>query len=438
MTNRHNNHSDRLIIFTRYPVPGKTKTRLIPLIGSLGAADLQRRLTEKTLKTAHQAASVSSIGIDIHFEGSSQKKMKQWLGSGLNYEYQRKGNIGDRMFQSFDDVFKKGCRKAVLIGTDIPGLEAEHLRKAFNALERNDLVLGPSTDGGYWLIGLNRPVDIFKGIDWSTSSVHKQTLSAAKDQGLKTQLIDTLTDIDTAEDLRRWRPEESEKRPYISVIIPTFNEENNIERAIQSALDRDTEIIVADGDSNDDTVKKSSEMGAKVLMSPKGRGLQLNYGAKAADGRILLFLHADTMLPKGYINSVFDTFMYKKTVAGAFLFKTDIEHPLMKIFEFNANIRSRYLHLPYGDQGIFLQKTVFEAEGGFPETAIAEDLLLMRRLSKKGKIRIAPAYTVTSGRRWQKIGLLRTMFINQIIMTGCLLGISPDKLVQLYKIRKKR
>jgi len=225
MINHPKNHSHKLIIFTRYPIPGKTKTRLIPLLGAFGAADLQCRLAEKTLKTAQKAASFNPIDIGIHFDGGNINKMEQWLGSGLNYDYQGKGDIGDRMLRSFEDVFKKGFKKAVLIGTDIPDLDLEHIKKAFHALEKNDLVLGPSTDGGYWLIGLNRPVDIFKNIDWSTSKVLNQTLSRAKELRIKTRLINTLVDIDTVEDLNVWKPEESIKRPYISVIIPALNEE---------------------------------------------------------------------------------------------------------------------------------------------------------------------------------------------------------------------
>ena len=125
--------------------------------------------------------------------------------------------------------------------------------------------------------------------------------------------------------------------------------------------------------------------------------------------------------------------MNPETVAGAFRFKTDLDHPLMKLIELFTNLRSRYLRLPYGDQGLFFRKSVFEAVGGFPEVSIAEDLLLMKKISKQGRIEIAPVHAVTSGRRWQKHGFLRTTLINQIIVSGCCLGISPDVLERLYR-----
>jgi hypothetical protein len=129
--------------------------------------------------------------------------------------------------------------------------------------------------------------------------------------------------------------------------------------------------------------------------------------------------------------------MDRKTVAGAFRFKTDFDHPFMKVIEFVANIRSRYLKLPYGDQGLFIRKSVFESMGGFPEVPIAEDLFLLRRLSKYGNIRIAPAHALTSARRWQTLGMLHTTMINYIILIGCCLGFSPGALVSMYRFKDK-
>ncbi|MCP4371347.1 MAG: glycosyltransferase family 2 protein [Deltaproteobacteria bacterium] len=162
--------------------------------------------------------------------------------------------------------------------------------------------------------------------------------------------------------------------------------------------------------------------------------MQQNLGAKAATGRVLLFLHADTLLPAGYVNDIFKVMMDRKTVAGAFRFKTNLDYPVMKLIEFVANIRSRYLKLPYGDQGLFILKSVFESVGGFPEVPIAEDLYFLRRLPRYGRIRIAPVYALTSARRWQTLGLFRTTLINYIILIGCCLGVSSHVLAGLYKV----
>lgn len=429
---------DWLIIFGRYPVPGRTKTRLIPALGPAGAADLQRRLTENVLKTVRRFARPREIGVEICFEGDSKQKMRRWLGSGAILSRQVPGNLGERMQTSFSGAFQRGADRVVLLGTDIPQLRTDHLEQAFDALAENDLVIGPSTDGGYWLIGLNHPVDLFEGIQWSTDAVFGQTLALAKEQGLRVKTLSLLRDIDTAEDLKQVLPMWAAKRPYVSVVIPALNEAVNIEATIKRAMHEDAQIIVVDGGSIDNTVEIASSAGVRVLTGPQGRAVQQNLGAKAATGRALLFLYADTLLPTGYVNYIFEILMDRKTVAGAFRFKINFDHPSMKVIELVTNIRSRYLKLPYGDQGLFILKSVFESVGGFPEVPIAEDLFLIRRLSKYGRIRIAPAHALTSGRRWQTLGLFRTTLINQIILIGCWLGVSPGALASMYRFTNKK
>jgi len=194
----------------------------------------------------------------------------------------------------------------------------------------------------------------------------------------------------------------------------------------------DSEIIIVDGGSTDDTVEKAKKSKAHVITCPRGRAKQQNYGAKRALGRVLLFLHADTILPENYISYVFDTLMDNRVVVGAFKFKTDFSHPFMTLVELGANIRSRYFGLPYGDQALFLRKTRFESVGGFPDVAIAEDLFLVQKLSAVGQIHIVPVPITTSGRRWKGRGPIRTWLINVIILVGCKMGVSPEKLKSLY------
>jgi rSAM/selenodomain-associated transferase 2/rSAM/selenodomain-associated transferase 1 len=438
MQSHRNDRRDRLIILGRYPIPGQTKTRLIPALGPTGAADLQRRLTEKTLATAKAFALKRRTDVEFRFKGGNVRKMRCWLGSGLSFSPQAGGDLGDRMQSVFFDAFLRGARRVVLLGTDIPALNTENLQQAFDALTENDAVIGPSADGGYWLIGLTRPAPLFQNIDWGTGAVLGQTLALAHEKGLRIKELNVLTDMDTAEDLKQLPPGWTWKKPYISVVIPALNEEANIAAAIRSAFDEDVEVIVADGGSTDNTVKEAVHAGAFVTTAPRGRSHQQNRGAALANGSVLLFLHADSRLPSGYVNHVFDIFMDPNTVVGSFRFKTDLESPAMKTIEFLTNIRSKYLRLPYGDQGLFIRKPFFEAAGGFPDIPIAEDLILLRRLSKKGRIKVAPANVVTSGRRWKKIGLLRTMLINQIILAGCLLGISPSTFASLYKVPQKK
>jgi rSAM/selenodomain-associated transferase 2 len=245
-------------------------------------------------------------------------------------------------------------------------------------------------------------------------------------------MLSALTDMDTPDTVKSWMPEWATWQPYVSVIIPALNEDAHIGKAILSARSPDAEILVVDGGSRDRTAERAERSGAKVLSSPRGRGLQQNLGAAAARGSILLFLHADTQLPKDYVPQVFETLMDRRVAMGAFCFKTDLNRPLMRGIEFFTNIRSRYLRLPYGDQALFVRRSCFQAVGGFPEMPIAEDLFFVRLVLRLGRIGIAPTHAITSGRRWKQGGILKTTLINQLILAGFALGISPKALARLY------
>jgi hypothetical protein len=335
------------------------------------------------------------------------------------------------METAFHDAFRDGCGRVVLAGTDVPDVTARHFETAFDALTERDLVLGPSTDGGYWLVGLKEPAAVFEGISWGTGAVLSQTLSLSKDLGLSVHCLDPLRDIDTEDDLEKRFPMWA--GPYLSVIIPALNEADTIEEALHGARSHDAEIIVVDGGSTDETPARAAGAGGRVLRSARGRALQQNRGAAAAQGRVLLFLHADTTLPDNYVFHVFETLMDPGVVLGAFRFKTDLERPSMRLMEAAANLRSRMLRLPYGDQALFIRKGAFRASGGFPEVPIAEDLFLVRHLSKRGRIAVAPAEAVTSARRWKSRGMLRTFWINQLVLFGLALRIPPKVLATLYR-----
>jgi rSAM/selenodomain-associated transferase 2/rSAM/selenodomain-associated transferase 1 len=430
------NVRDRIIIFGRYPVPGKVKTRLIPALGPVGAAELQRQLTEKALETVRRFAASHGAEVEISFADGSGQQMRRWLGSGVIFSKQGPGDLGERMHSAFANAFQRGYRRVVLVGTDIPALTSDHLAQAFRALEKHDIVFGPSTDGGYWLIGSRQPADVFRNVAWGTARVLEETLALAKSQGLKIDQLQPLTDIDTEADLTQEMPDWAAPGTYLSVIIPALNEEASIEATLHRACDQDAEIIVADGGSSDQTMAKAIRAGARVVATSAGRGRQQNRGAAAAKGDVLLFLHADTLLPVGYVRHIFETLMDGRTVAGAFRFKTDLNHPLMKVVEAMTNMRSLCLRMPYGDQALFVRRTVFESLGGFAETLIGEDFFFVRRIVKQGRIGIAPAFAVTSGRRWRKLGILRTTLINQVMVAGFCMGISPRALSALYRKRK--
>lgn len=226
----------------------------------------------------------------------------------------------------------------------------------------------------------------------------------------------------------------------ISIIIPVLNEANNITKTVELAQTAaDVEIIVVDGGSKDETISIAKSLGVKVLSSPLGRAVQMNAGAAVASGDILLFLHADTLLPANFDTIVRHTLKDVPTpniIAGAFELVIDAEIKGIKLVEKMVSWRSRFFSLPYGDQAIFLKADVFRNVGGFPELPIMEDFVFIGNLKKLGKIAIVPVPVITSGRRWQKLGVWKTTLINQITIVGYYLGVSPEKLARWYRGKK--
>lgn len=220
----------------------------------------------------------------------------------------------------------------------------------------------------------------------------------------------------------------------ISIIIPVLNEANTISAVLARLLDAGSvEVIVVDGGSRDETVACAQSLGVKVITATAGRASQMNAGAAVATGEILLFLHADTHLPTGFETLVRQALQNAGTVAGAFQLRIDAQLRGLRLVEKMVNVRSRFLSMPYGDQAIFLKAFVFHEIGGFPDLPIMEDFELILHLRRLGRITILPAAVLTSGRRWQKLGVVKTTLINQLIITGYFLGIPPAQLVRWYR-----
>lgn len=230
------------------------------------------------------------------------------------------------------------------------------------------------------------------------------------------------------------------KQPFLSIIIPVLNEATIIQSILSRLPDNlATEIIVVDGGSQDNTFELAQGAGVKVIVSPQqGRANQMNVGAAIATGDILLFLHADTQLPSDYLDLVKATLAQPKAIAGAFELGINDENKSLRWVEKMVKWRSRWFSLPYGDQAIFLPKAVFTKVGGFADLPIMEDFEFIQRLKRQGKIAIAPAAVLTSSRRWQKLGVLKTTLINQLVILGYYLGVSPQQLRRFYNQKQSK
>jgi len=219
----------------------------------------------------------------------------------------------------------------------------------------------------------------------------------------------------------------------ISVIIPTVNEAENIAACIRRArLCPSAQIIVADGGSVDQTISNARLCGAEIFPCRRGRGAQMNCGAEAAAGEYLLFLHADTLLPDGYEMEVERVLSKQDTVAGAFHFSVDDRRMFFRILEKAVTVRSTWFGLPWGDQAIFTTRRAFNGAGGFSEQPLMEDVDFILKMKRTGRIGLASSSVLTSARRWQKLGVARTMFLNQLFLISYFAGVPPERLAEIY------
>ncbi len=219
----------------------------------------------------------------------------------------------------------------------------------------------------------------------------------------------------------------------ISVVIPALNEEQSIADTIASAAAEAKEVIVVDGGSSDRTCASAEAAGARVLESEPCRAKQMNRGAEHAKGDVLIFLHADTLLPVEFGAALERSLCSKGVSAGAFTLAINAAGAKYRLIEAIVSFRSRMSSLPYGDQAIFVGSEVFAESGGFKNMPIMEDYEFMCRMRRAGRIAILPHRALTSARRWRKLGVFRTAVVNFSIVVGYHLGVDPARLARWYR-----
>jgi len=221
----------------------------------------------------------------------------------------------------------------------------------------------------------------------------------------------------------------------ISVIIPTLNEQENISGCIESihAEGGDYEIIVCDGGSSDRTVDVVKACGgATLIKTEKGRGAQMNGGAEAAKGQVLLFLHADTRPEGGWSGAILSALEDESVAGGAFTLTIDNTACQYRLIESWVKLRCGIFGLPYGDQGIFIRRKIFDRIGGYRDIPLMEDVEIIGRLKDEGRLVFLKKCVVTSDRRWVEKGWMRVWAMNQMIMLMYKFGVNPRILARLY------
>lgn len=197
-------HKQCLLFYVKWPEPGKVKTRLAKSLGHMHAVGLYKCFILDMLSTFKNNPQPVCICYDPK---EAKHKFEHWLGKGYHYMPQSGHNLSDRMRRSFQDAFQSGFKSVCLVGSDIPALPAEYLTKAFGYLYNYDSVIGPSYDGGYYLIGFNQATffpEIFQNIQWSKATVYQKTIEKYKQHSTKFLSLFSCHDIDTLNDLKKW------------------------------------------------------------------------------------------------------------------------------------------------------------------------------------------------------------------------------------------
>jgi uncharacterized protein len=436
-----------ICVFAKPPVAGNVKTRLAPALGFELAAELARVFLLDTLELVSKIEWAKTV---VATTGPFDSGLEEAL-AGADIRDQGDGDLGARLERILrTELEHRDCVMA--IGTDAPALTREHLSAARQALSCHDAVLGPADDGGYYLIGLRRcPVGLLARLPWSQPDTLEKTRQRLIERGFSVAMLGPLFDVDCPADLEklrndggdssqsaRLRPFLSRYFPSISVVIPTLNEESQLGELLGGLTQRHhfSEIVVVDGGSIDATLNIAASFpGVRVISAPRGRGTQLNAGARAAAGEVLLFLHADVRLPGEAEQQIRQVLQQSGVVAGAFKTWTVADgwswewlSPILHI----ADIRSRISRYPYGDQAMFLRREVFDKVGGFPSVPLMEDIAFSRKVGELGKIGRAPGSVRVSGRRFMERPLFYTLVMNAFPILYRL-GVSPERLSRIYR-----
>lgn len=229
------------------------------------------------------------------------------------------------------------------------------------------------------------------------------------------------------------------KKPKISIVIPTYNEAGSIESTLmplqRSRCDGEVEVILSDGNSTDGTRDLAAPLVDLCLNESQGRARQMNSGAKAASGELLLFLHADTQLPNDFLPLLTDLQGRhdEEYLWGFFPLRLSGDHWMLRIVERCINLRSRLSSIATGDQAIFVNRNLWYVLEGFSDIPLMEDVELTRRAGKLSKARVQSSLLVTSSRRWEEKGIISTILLMWRLRWLYFVGVNPRTLAALYR-----
>ncbi len=421
----------------RYPEAGKVKTRLAAEIGTERAVSIYEKLLRRTLgvvadyKHLNPALSV----LLFYTPGDPVEKIEKQFGGPWTLCPQEGEHLGERMKNAVDAAFSMGAQKVVLIGSDIADIEPGDLDEAFHKTGDGVSALGPAGDGGFYLIGLGRPCGApFDFTQWSTGEVFARTLREIARSGLRVETVAKRSDVDRSADLPLIDSNPAMGK-RLSIIIPTLSDPGKLS-PLASFLEHRTwpgdEIIIVQGgpQGRTDRVRKSDLL--IHARCPRGRGIQQNFGASLARGDLLFFLHDDTIPPPDFGYQIRKVCGREDTALGCFRLAFYPSNKSVKLIAEWANLRTTMFKLPYGDQGLFCRRDIFEKAGGFYRGYMMEDVDLVKRCRKLGKLVTVSSEVYSSADRYIRKGPIAASLQNHMTMLLYHLGVSETELYSIY------
>jgi rSAM/selenodomain-associated transferase 2/rSAM/selenodomain-associated transferase 1 len=433
-------------------VPGSVKTRLIPLLGPDEAARLAAAFLWDTCACLSRLPWANPVIASIPGE------LPNDISETTEVWQQGEGDLGDRL----ECILSRALQDSdgvLAIGADSPGLPSRLLEQARLALSHADAVIGPSADGGFYLLGLRScPKGLLSRISWSRQTTCAETIAKLQNAYLTVHVLEPWFDVDTPEDLSKLTSliaarkiaaphterfllglpdsEFAARLLRCSVIIPALNEMECLPDTLAVLQQHKWihEVIVADGGSTDGTREwLRSRQFVRLIDAPRGKGPQLNASAQAATGDVLLFLHADCLLPEDAGTALASILQSQGVAGGCFGVRFRPERQFaLRMVAAGINWRTRLTGSATGDQGIFVRRRVFDQVGGCPDWPLFEDVDLVRRIKSVGKFTVLPSRLQVSSRRHLAKGVFRTALRIHALRVAFWLGVSPFRLKKWF------
>jgi uncharacterized protein len=430
-----------LILFMRYPEPGCVKSRLAAAVGPEEAARIYEKLIRRTLGVAADFKR-ERPEVDLFIFFTPPDKMLRIEGAypgPWSLNCQQGLHLGERMDAAIRQVLACGYSDVLLVGTDLANLEPVDLTEAYQAVEKGYAALGPAADGGFYLIGLNRPCPaVFQLKSWGTGEIFARTEQLLLNSGFMVKRLKERRDIDCPEDLPF-----IQSKPWftasLSIIIPTLGSSDRLGPFLQNLQQQiwpDDEIILVEAETSDQqrghVEPKQVAQQIFSVHAPRGRGLQLNRGVATAKGSLLFFLHDDSKPPPNFAYSIRKVCEAPSMSLGCFQLAFSPSNPLLNGIAKWANFRTRTLGLPYGDQGLFCRHDGFEKAGGFRKPYLMEDVDFVSHCRRLGQLVVLSDSMVTSPEGYIRLGILRASLRNHLTMLLYHLGVDDRKLYRFY------